>query len=182
MEQKIKQEILRSVQDFKLPQYEQIPDVGLYLEQTTKYISEYLQPLDKISITGSMVSNYVKKGLIKNPVKKQYNREQIAFLIFIAVAKTVLSLEDIQLLIDLGIASYSPQKAYGYFCREFENVLHFVFGLKDTLDEVGSENTDEKVMLRNTIITLAYKIYLDKCFAALQGMKGGQGGEVKKEA
>lgn len=171
MEQSVKQAMAHSVEEFKLPKYEEIPDVGLYLEQTTKYISEFLKPMENISITGSMVSNYVKKGLIKNPVKKQYNREQIAFLIFIAVAKTVLSLEDIQLLIDLGIRSYSPQKAYGYFCREFENVLHFVFGFKDTLEEVGSENTDEKVMLRNTIITLAYKIYLDKCFAAMQGMK-----------
>lgn len=171
MEQRVKREIIQSIQEFKLPKYEEIPDVGLYLEQTTKYISEYLQAIESFSITGSMVSNYVKKGLIKNPVKKQYGREQIAFLIYIAIAKTVLSLEDIQQLIGMGIKSYSPEKAYAYFCQEFENVLHFVFGLKDSLDEVGSEQTDEKVMLRNCIITVAYKIYLDKSFAAMRRLE-----------
>ena len=109
----------------------------------------------------------VKKGLVGNPVKKQYNREQIAYLIFIAIAKTVLSLEDIQLLINMQKKTYSPRKAYEYFCSEFENILFFIFELKDTLDEIGAETSHEKTMLRNTIITVAHKIYLDKYFASL---------------
>ena len=136
------------------------------MEQTVRYISDCLSPLSSISITGSMVANYVKKDLIDNPVKKQYSREQIAYLIFIAVAKTVLSLEDIQLLIKLQKKTYTAQRAYEYFAREFINILYFVFGLKETLDEIGVDNTDEKTMLRNTIITVAHKIHLDKCFEA----------------
>jgi hypothetical protein len=31
------------------------------------------------------------------------------------------------------------------------------------------DSTDEKFMLRSTIITIAHKIYLEKCFAALSG-------------
>lgn len=168
MEQRVKEAIAASIQDFKLPTYYEIPDVGLYLEQTTKYIGEYLAPLESISITSSMVGNYVKKGLVDNPVKKQYNRDQIAYLIFIAVAKTVLSLEDIQLLIQLQKRTYPGEKAYEYFCREFENILFYIFGLKDTVEEVGVETSDEKVMLRNTIITVAHKIYLDQFFSALR--------------
>lgn len=168
MEQRVKEAIAASIQGFKLPTYYEIPDVGLYLEQTTKYIGEYLAPLESISITSSMVGNYVKKGLVDNPVKKQYNRDQIAYLIFIAVAKTVLSLEDIQLLIQLQKRTYPGEKAYEYFCREFENILFYIFGLKDTVEEVGVETSDEKVMLRNTIITVAHKIYLDKFFSALR--------------
>ena len=97
--QEIRKEIADSIKEFRLPEYDAIPNVGLYLEQVTLYIAEYLEPLENISITGSMIGNYVKKGLIANPIKKQYYREQIAYLIFIAVAKSVLSLEDIQLLI-----------------------------------------------------------------------------------
>ena len=169
MEQKTKDAISQSIRDFRLPTYDAIPDVGFYLEQTTNYIADYLAPLGNISITGSMIGNYVKKGLVANPTKKQYNREQIAYLIFIAVAKSVLSLEDIQLLIRLQKQTYTPKRAYEYFCHEFENILHFVFGLKDSLEEVGNDKTDEKIMLRNTIITVAYKVYLDKYFAALHG-------------
>ena len=167
MEQTIKDIIKLSVKDFRLPRYEEIPDVGLYLEQTAYCLTECLKPLD-IAVTGSMVSNYVKRGLVKNPVKKLYGREQIAYLLFIAVAKNVLSLEDVQLLIRIQQATYTPEVAYNYFCCELENILQVVFGLKDTLDEVGMEHTDAKVMLRNTIITAAHKVYLDKSLALVR--------------
>ena len=171
MNQKLKEEIAASVADFKLPRYDEIPDVGLYLEQTAKYISDYLAPLEDITITTSMISNYVKKGLIDKPVRKQYSREQIAYLMFIAIAKTVLSMEDIGLLFDLQKKVYTPKRAYDYCCMEFENVLFFVFGLKSSLDMVGTDHTDEKEMLRNIIITVAHKIYLDKYFSRLHGEK-----------
>ena len=168
MEEK-KEQMLESIRVFSLPRYEEIPNVGLYLEQTSKYISEYTAQLGDFSLTGSMISNYVKKGLVANPVKKQYSREQIAYLIFIAVSKSVLSMEDIRLMICLQKESYGPQKAYDYFCQELENVLLYVFGLKEALDTVGSSNTDTKTLLRNTIITVAHKAYLDRHFAALHG-------------
>ena len=170
MEQAVKNAIKASVQAFRLPRYEEIPDMGLYLDQTVKYVSEYLAPLQSISLTPSMISNYVKKGLIGKPVKKLYHRDQIAYLFFIATAKTVLSLEDIQVLIWLQQKTYDAETAYQYFCREFENILFFIFGLKDSVDEVGVEHSDEKTFLRNTIITVAHKIYLDKCLYALQGI------------
>ena len=100
MKPKTKQIIADSLRDFHLPSYREIPDVGLYLDQTVKYVNRYLAPLGCMEITSSMVSNYVKKGLVENPVKKQYNREQIAYLFFIAVAKNVLSMEDIRLLFE----------------------------------------------------------------------------------
>ncbi len=182
MEKEAKAAIAASIREFKLPEYDTIPDVGLYLEQATKYISAHLEPLEGITITGSMISNYVKRGLVANPVKKQYSREQVAYLIFIAIAKAVLSLEDLQVLIDLQKKTYTAKTAYEYFCRELENVLHHVFGLKENLDEVGVENTDEKIMLRNTIITVAHKIYLDKCFAVLREQRTKAEDERQKQS
>ncbi len=163
--------IANSIKDFKLPDYETIPDVGLYLEQTVRFISEYLEKLPNVVITNSMVGNYVKKGLIDNPVKKLYHRDQIGYLIFIAIAKTVLSLEDIQILINMQKQSYEPKTAYEYFVHEFTNMLHHVFGLKDKIEAVGIENTNEKTMLRNTIIAISHKIYLDKCFETINNSK-----------
>ncbi|MBQ8004328.1 MAG: DUF1836 domain-containing protein, partial [Oscillospiraceae bacterium] len=102
-----KEKMLSKIEDFRLPRYGEIPDVGLFLEQTTKYIAGILSPLGGITITSSMISNYVKRGLIKSPVRKQYDREQIAYLIFIAVAKSVLSLENLQLFVSLQTKSYT---------------------------------------------------------------------------
>lgn len=167
MENRTKEEVRSSITEFSLPRYNDIPNVGLYLEQVVKYVSEYLEPLGSFSLTSSMVSNYVKKGLVENPVKKQYDREQIAYIFFIAVAKNVLSMEDIRLLFEMQHETYEPKRAYDYFCNEFENVLQFVFGLKENLDKIGTDSNDTKTMLRNTIIAVAYKVYLDKYLAAL---------------
>ena len=82
MEQTITDAIKAPIKNFRLPRYEEIPDVGLYLEQTAYCLTECLKPLD-IAVTGSMISNYVKRGLVKNPVKKLYDRERIAYLLFI---------------------------------------------------------------------------------------------------
>ena len=169
MEQQTKDAIRASVQNFRLPDYADIPDIGLYLDQTGTYVAERLSPLQSFSITPSMISNYVKMGLIDKPVKKLYHRDQIAYLLFIAAAKSVLSLEDIQLLIDLQKKTYTPAVAYQYYCMEFKNILFYIFGLKDTIEEVGVDSSDEKTMLRNTIIAVAHKVYLDKYFRALQG-------------
>lgn len=159
-----KQVMTAEIARFRLPRYSEITNVGLYLEQVAKYVSEYLEPLGNDPVTGSMISNYVKKGLVSSPVRKQYGREQIAELIFISVAKKVLRIEDIGLLISLHEGAYPLDVAYDYFCLEFENVLQMVFGLKDRLDQVGQSHSDEKMLLRTAIIAVAHKVYLDKCF------------------
>ena len=168
MDLQTKDAIRASVQNFKLPDYADIPDIGLYLDQTATYVAERLSPLQSFSITPSMISNYVKMGLIDKPEKKLYHRDQIAYLLFIAAAKSVLSLEDIQLQITVQKSIYTPEKAYNYFCDELENVLHYSFGLIDRLEAVGVEKSDTKTMLRNTIIAVGHKVYLDKYFSELR--------------
>ncbi len=171
MKEKQRQELVLSVQDFRLPKYDEIPDVGLFLEQTTKYIAKYVEPLQDVTITGSMISNYVKKKIIAKPVKKQYYTEQIAYLIFIAIAKSVLSLEDINLFIQLQKKTYDTKTAYEYFCSELQKAIPYVFGIGEYPEANKEDDTHEKIMLRNTVITIAHKVYLDKCFALLHEEK-----------
>lgn len=152
---------MNEIKTFSFPNYREIPDVGLFLEQTTKYVSGVIAPLCGITITSSMISNYVKKKLIPNPQKKQYNRDQIAYLIFIVIAKSVLSLEHVQVLLEMQKASYTEEQAYAYFCEEFENVLRVAFGLEEEYRKIGMHNNEQKTILRNTIIAVANKIYLE---------------------
>ena len=163
-----KNELIKDIKDFHLPKYNEIPNVGLYLEQTSKYISESLSPLFGNAITGSMISNYVKKGLVSNPVKKQYDREQIAYLIFIAVVKNVLSMDDIKLCIDIQKKSYKAVSAYNYFSEEFETLISYIFNAKPIPEETDIDLSHEKRMLRNIIITVAHKIYLEKYFDLIE--------------
>lgn len=156
-----------SIEVFRMPRYREIPDVGLYLDQTVKYINRFLTPLGCVEITSSMVSNYVKKGYIRSPERKQYDAEQIAYLFFIAIAKSVLTMEHIARLFEMQRSTYSGEVAYNYFCDELENMLHFIFGLKGDLDQIGSTDTEAKTMLRSTITAVAHIIYLNSQFELL---------------
>lgn len=167
MKLETKQRIAESLASFRLPRYNEIPNVGLYLEQATKYVCEYLAPLGEFSLTPSMISNYVKKGLIANPVKKQYGREQIAYLFFIAVAKSVLSLDALTGFIKLQQQTYTLPKAYDYFCEQFESLLRFTFEMDDTIEMVGEDNTDEKRLLFTCLVAAVQKVYLEKCLEAI---------------
>ena len=94
MNTEMKRLMSETIREFRLPRYRELPDMGLYLEQTVKYLNTVLAPLGCLEITASMVSNYVKKGIIAKPVKKQYYAEQIAYLFFVVVAKNQLSMEE----------------------------------------------------------------------------------------
>lgn len=168
MDPNTRNRIAQSTDALRLPAYQEIPDVGLYLEQTAKYITDCLSPVQDTPVTGSMISNYVKKGLIAKPVRKQYGREQIAQLMFIAVAKNVLSMDDVHLMLTVQRKTYPSQKAYDYFRTELKYVLDCVVSRQSELSALDAGATDQKVMLRNTIIALAHKIYLDKLFAVIR--------------
>ena len=167
MTQKMKEEIANSIRDFRLPRYEEIPDVGLYLEQTTKYINGFLEPLPESTLTASMISNYVKKRLIASPLRKQYSREQIAYLIFIALAKNILSLDALANMVNLQQRTYDLPRAYEYFRLEFESLLRFSFELTDTLETHGEDQTDESRLFHTCIASLTQKLYLERCIQAL---------------
>ena len=167
------------IEKFRMPRYREIPDVGLYLDQTVKYVNRYLAPLGCMEITSSMVSNYVKKGYITNPVKKQYDAEQIAYLFFISVAKSVLSMDNIARLFDMQRKMYTSEVAYDFFCEEIENMLQYTFGLKAQLDEVGTpaDKSETKIMLRSTIIAVTHIIYLSNRFETMKNPDAQSSGD-----
>ncbi len=163
MEKISKSNVEEVIKSFRMPRFHELPDVGLYLDQTTKYINGFLSSLGW-EITGSMISNYVKKGLITNPVKKQYSAEQIAYLFFIAIAKNVLPMENIKKLLDIQKKYYDSRIAYDYFCTELENMVFYIFGISDEVKEVGDTTTDAKAMCRGLIIAVVHIVHLKTFF------------------
>ena len=149
-----------AIRQFRLPRYSELPDVGLYLEQTTKYINGFLAPLGCLEITASMISNYVKKGLIPKPVKKQYFAEHLAYLFFIAIAKQLVSMENITVLIQMQKDSYSLPVAFDYLCEQMESIIYFLFGITDTMEEIGGAVSEEKELLRGLLFSAGHMIFL----------------------
>ncbi len=150
-----------------LPAYRELPPIGLYLEQAVKYINSYLMPFGFSELTTSMVSNYVKQKLISRPVKKMYYREQIANLLFIAIAKTVLPLDAIKQILERQRETCDTETAYNHFCSEFESTLQRI----DSLDVASSQvearalpSDDEQpliTMLQYLVIAAVHKVALE---------------------
>ena len=69
--------------------------------------------------------------------------------------------------------TYSGEEAYNYFVEELENTLKIVFSGSNDFKEIGEEKSSEKTMLRNTVIAISHKVYLDAFFAQMR--------EVEKE-
>lgn len=167
MNKEMKDALSASIRGFRLPRYHELPDMGLYLEQTAKYIDQTLQPLGFGELTGSMIRNYVKQGLVANPVNKQYSANQIAHLISIAILKQTISLEHIRNFLLLQRRVYPDHTAYDYLCEELENTLYFRFGLKGEFENVGVTDTAVKEMLRSAIVAVSHIVYLNACLKAL---------------
>ena len=76
MNAEIKRRVAASAAGFALPRYAQLPDMGLYLDQTVQFVNSHFRTFPGLELTGSRVSNYVKKGLITRAVRKNYTRDQ----------------------------------------------------------------------------------------------------------
>jgi DNA-binding transcriptional MerR regulator len=76
------------------------PDIPLYMDQVTTFMDNQLHATkrhedDKI-LTKTMINNYAKNNLLPPPEKKKYSKEHLLTLIFIYYFKNVLSISDIQ--------------------------------------------------------------------------------------
>ena len=64
MDENMRSRLAESVRSFHIPRLGEIPDVGLYLEQVTRYVNQSITGCGLSPITASMVSNYVKQKII----------------------------------------------------------------------------------------------------------------------
>lgn len=77
---------------FRLPAWDDLPRIPLYMDQVIALINQYLgffvfDPEGEKLLTPSMVNNYVKQRLLPPPVRKKYGRKHIALLIMICTLK-----------------------------------------------------------------------------------------------
>lgn len=84
---------------------EDIPDIELYMDQVTTFMGSHLKNTtrnpesDKI-LTKTMINNYAKNNLLPPPFKKKYTKDHVLLLIFIYYYKGILSISDIQKLLE----------------------------------------------------------------------------------
>ena len=174
--------IMQSLGRISFIKPEDIPNIDLYMDQVTSFIDTRLkntarfQDKDKI-LTKTMINNYAKNDLLPPPVKKKYNKEHVLLLIFIYYFKNVLSINDIQRLLnplvdkyygkdeDIDIASiYSGALNLGEDQIEAlkKDVMDKYAQSKETFSDIENEDEKESLQLFSFLCMLILDVYVKK--------------------
>ena len=134
-----KEELLAAIRDnFSTLDYirpSEIPNIDLYMDQVTTFMDKRLAKSrrydnDKI-LTKTMINNYAKNDLLPPPVKKKYSKEHMLLLIFIYYFKNILSIGDIQKVLEPISSRFFPEGG----SMKLEDVYEEVFSLeKEQID------------------------------------------------
>ena len=96
--------ILNSLDHVDYIRPEEIPNIDLYMDQVTTFMNEHFSSTKRYSedkiLTKTMINNYTKNNLLPPSVKKKYSREHMLLLILIYYFKNILSIKDIETVLE----------------------------------------------------------------------------------
>ncbi|MEG0806687.1 MAG: DUF1836 domain-containing protein [Lachnospiraceae bacterium] len=118
------------------------PDIALYMDQVTTFMDSHLtaskrHSQDKV-LTKTMINNYAKNNLLPPPVKKKYSKEHLLTLIFIYYFKNILTINDIQSILNPLTGKYFGEE--------------IGFNLEDIYEEVFHLEKDQVERMKEDII------------------------------
>lgn len=130
---------------------ESIPNIDLYMDQITSFMDDQLEMSkrredDKL-LTKTMINNYTKNDLLPPPVKKKYSKEHLLSLIFIYYLKNILSINDIQTVLNPITDKYFGNKE-GF---NMEDIYKEIFDMeKEESTKVLKEFSKKYQIAKNT--------------------------------
>lgn len=172
--------ILNSLSRVDYIKSDDIPNIDLYMDQVTSFMEKHLQSTkrydsDKI-LTKTMINNYAKNNLLPSPEKKKYSKDHLILLIFIYYFKNVLSMKDIETVLDPLTQKYFHQDSDLNLSKIYDEICQFEKGRIDDMREhisklyknsVGlfSEAPDsekEDLQLFSFICSLSFDVYMKR--------------------
>ncbi|HFI0213312.1 TPA: DUF1836 domain-containing protein [Streptococcus suis] len=101
-----------------IPYWHELPDLDLYLDQVLLYVNQTTtssELLEQKSLTAAMINNYVKHKQLEKPIKKKYQKQQVARLIALTILKNVFSIQEISQTLHLLLQSSNSETLYNHF-------------------------------------------------------------------
>ena len=99
-------------------EWERLPELDLYMDQVITLMDKLLSPFshdgDRL-LTSSMINNYVKDGVLPRPEAKKYSRDHLARLFMICMLKSVLSLPEINTILQGMTSEQGVDELYQNF-------------------------------------------------------------------
>lgn len=173
------QKMLRDLDAVDFIKSTDFPNIDLYMDQLTRFMEQHMEGSkrneeDKI-LTKTMINNYAKNDILPAPEKKQYTKEHLMTLVFIYYLKNILSITDIQKVLDPINEKFFNSKEYGLidiYEEIFSYEPHGKEHIKKDLERIYAKsniafenaNEEDKELLKNffLICELSYDIYLRK--------------------
>lgn len=156
----------KSLEQFKLPRWDDLPTVDLYLEQVLtlldEWLGDYLSDGRKKVMTKTMVNNYVKQQYLKAPVNKKYDRVAVACLFVIALLKPIYTIEEISRFIRLALDFAEPAKGFDQFCEMTEEAVRHAFE-RTSMPKPKNEG-DPRDLFWNLCNAVACQLYVKKIY------------------
>lgn len=173
-------EYANEVAAFRLPRWEQIPSLGLYMDQVVTVIEKALFSVlgfnREAFITPAMVNNYVKLGMVRKPDKKKYSREHLASLIVITILKQSIAIGDIRLGMDSVLSEDNPEGAYDSFCDYVERAMKIVasgmLAPEDSI-EIRYDELVGDAMITMAACSFAAKVFTSKMLSIVREQAAG---------
>ena len=181
------------LENFRLPDWEEIPDFGLYMEQVTALLKDYLDYLppelkEEQFITAATINNYVRIKVMPEPVKRRYYRSHIAYLIIILTLKHSLSIALIQKLIPMGLAEEELKDLYTMYVGRHRKTAHYFIDQIRTVagpildhDDVAEDSiaNTEDLIFCNAVAAGFTRLLAEKLLL-LEGKDLESGGSVER--
>ncbi len=161
---------------FRLPAWEQIPNMGLYMEQVVDLLKEYLDYMppelkEEQVITGAAINNYVRRGILPSPHRRRYYRVHIAYLIMICTLKQSLSLTMTQQMLPQSRAEEDVRAAYASYvarhdltCTYFAREVRAAAGRLLDHEEVTDMTVDrtEELIVASAVVSGFARLLAEK--------------------
>lgn len=119
------------ITDYHLPEWETIPDFGLYMDQVIVLLEQYLSFIPTPAgakehiVTSATINNYVRLKIMPAPVKRKYHRVHIAYLVMILTMKQSLSISDVQKVIPPDSSEEEVRVVYENYSEKFRRLALF---------------------------------------------------------
>lgn len=171
----------RSLKNYRLPAWEELPTIDLYMEQVISLLSQWLYFLPAEDTQGEVVTptainNYVRLKIMPAPNKKKYSRIHIAYLIMICTLKQSVSIAYVQKMIPMGLSEDEVKVVYSdyvmqhrdaamYFIKQVRAHSRAIFSTEETEDSAGSVS---RIVMLTAVLAGFSKLMTEK-IVNLQG-------------
>ncbi|MDY4430460.1 DUF1836 domain-containing protein [Evtepia sp.] len=159
--------------NYKLPAWKELPDIGLYMDQVIALLGQYLDfipvedPKNK-PVTPTTINNYVRLKVMPAPEKRKYYRIHIAYLIMIFTLKQGTSINAIQQLLPASADEEEVKTFYTSYVERLQKIALFYTSqtrdaVQDILDpQTANEGAVENVILQSILMSGFSRILAEK--------------------